>query len=156
MTDEFTMDLYSINEVELIYRSKTRAVDRPQITKSKDAYSLLLQSWDMNKIDLLEEFKIILLDRKSSCIGVSNIATGGITGCVVDPKIIFATALKARATGIVLAHNHPSGNLKPSEEDLKMTKKLQSGGKILDISILDHLIVTSESYSSLADEGLIP
>lgn len=156
MTEEFTMDFYLINEVELIYRSKTRAADRPKITTSKDAYTILLQAWDMNKIDLLEEFKIILLDRKNSCIGISNIATGGITGCVVDPKIIFATALKARATGIVLSHNHPSGNLKPSQEDISMTKKLIGGGKLLDISILDHLIVTSESYCSLTDEGLIP
>ncbi|HRH03880.1 MAG TPA: JAB domain-containing protein [Bacteroidia bacterium] len=156
MTNEFTSDFFSINEVELVYRSKTRAADRPKITTSKDAHNLLMLSWDFNKMDLLEEFKIILLDRKNSCIGISNIATGGITGCVVDPKVIFATALKARATGIILSHNHPSGNLKPSQEDISITKKLIGGGKLLDINILDHLILTSENYCSLTDEGLIP
>ncbi|MBK7856658.1 MAG: JAB domain-containing protein [Bacteroidetes bacterium] len=149
-------NLFSVTEVELTYRNKSKASERRQIITSKDAYDLLIQSWDMNKIDLVEQFKIILLDRRNSCMGVSTISTGGVTGVVVDPKIIFATALKARATGLVLAHNHPSGNLKPSSEDLSLTKKLKQGGGFLDISIFDHLILTTESYASFADEGLMP
>lgn len=149
-------NLFAITEVELTYRNKTIVSERRQIKTSKEAFEILQISWNKNKIELLEEFKIILLDRKNSCLGISNIATGGITSCVVDPKIIFATALKARATSIILAHNHPSGNLKPSQEDISLTKKIHSGGKLLDIDILDHLIVTSESYYSMIDEGMFP
>ncbi|MEP7169622.1 MAG: JAB domain-containing protein [Bacteroidota bacterium] len=156
MHTESTPTLFSVTEVELIYRNKTKPSNRRRITTSKDAYDLLLMSWEMNKIELIEQFKILLLDRSNSCIGISNVSIGGVSSCVVDPKIIFATALKARASGLILAHNHPSGNLKPSSSDIDLTKKLNQGGKFLEIEILDHLIVTPENYYSMADEGLMP
>ena len=90
----YTNDNTKVTEVELIYRNKQKATDRPQIRVSDDAYSLFLKSWDMDKIELQEQFKVMLLDRKTSCIGITTAATGGITGCLVDLKIVFATAIK--------------------------------------------------------------
>lgn len=148
-------DLFEVTEVEIIYRNKRKPSERPKITRSADAFDLLLQSWDMNKIELVEQFKIILLNRSNACIGIADISRGGVSACVVDPKIIFSIALKTLASGIILAHNHPSGNTKPSEADIELTKKLSKGGKYLEINILDHLIVTPHTYYSIADEGLI-
>ena len=108
----------------------------------------------MNRIELVEQFKILLLDRSNSCLGISHISTGSISGCLVDPKIIFATVLKARASSVILAHNPPSGNLQPSQADIELTKKLKAGGALLDVAVLDHLIVTPFSYYSFADDGL--
>ena len=149
-------NLFTVTEVELVYRNKQRASDRRQIISSKDAHELLIMSWDMNKIELLEQFKIILLDRRNSCLGISNVSAGGITSCVVDPKIVYSIALRARATEIILAHNHPSGNLNPSNADIDLTKKLKEGGKFLEINVLDHLILTKENYFSFGDNGIAP
>lgn len=154
MTDK-TEPLSIITEVELIYRNKQDAKDRPIIKSSQDAYEIFTKTWNMDKIELAEHFRMILLDKKNSCLGVSTIATGGISSCLVDLKIAFATALKARASGIILAHNHPSGNLKQSPQDEKLTENFMKVGKILDLPILDHLIVTKNGYTSFADLGLI-
>lgn len=156
MNTDNVSNLFSVTEVEIIYRNKTKASDRRPVKSSQDAYQLLLMAWDMNKIELVEQFKIILLDRKNSCIGIADISTGGVTSCVADARIIFSTALKAMATGLVLSHNHPSGNLLPSAVDIELTKKLAQAGKFLEIDVLDHLIVTPSGYYSMADEGLMP
>jgi len=156
MTQLNLQSLFTVNEVEIHYRNKTPYQDRIQITRSATAYEILRTSWDENKLDLLEQFKILLLDRQNNCLAVSNVATGGMSACLVDPKVIFVTALKANACGIILAHNHPSSNLQPSPQDLMLTRKLTEGGKLLDIVILDHLIVTSRNYYSFADEGCMP
>lgn len=103
----------------------------------------------------MECFYILILNRANEAIGVKQISQGGVSGTVADPKVIFQSALKANASAIILSHNHPSGNLTPSSEDLKLTKKLKEGGKLLDISILDHIIYSTEGYYSLADEGNI-
>ena len=84
-----------------------------------------------------------------------EVSTGGMSGTVADPKLIFAAALKAGASGMILSHNHPSSNLQPSDADILLTKKVKAGGELLEISVLDHLIVTSEGYFSFADEGLL-
>ncbi len=156
MQHNWIQSLYTVNEIEIVYKNKIPYQDRIQITKSSTAYEILRQCWDENRIELVEQFKILLLDRRHTCLGVSEIATGGITGCVVDPRIVFATALKTKASGLILAHNHPSGNLKPSEADISLTRRLLQGGKLLDISVLDHLIITPHKYCSLADDGLMP
>jgi DNA repair protein RadC len=147
---------FAITEVELIYRSKVPAKQRAQITCSNDAYQLFLQSWDENKIELLEEFKIILLNRGNYCLGIAAIGSGGYSSCVVDPKIVFSIALKSKASAMILAHNHPSGNAEPSDNDKALTKRLKDGGSLLDIKILDHVIVTPHDYYSFADAGLMP
>lgn len=145
----------AVTEVELIYRNKSKANERPSIRTSMDAYHLLLRTWDENKIELQEQFRIVLLDKKSGCMGISTVATGGINNCLVDLKIAFALALKATASSMIIAHNHPSGNPKPSEADKTLTHRFYEAGKLLDLNVLDHIIVTKETYTSLADEGLM-
>jgi DNA repair protein RadC len=145
--------LFSVSEVELIYRNKINPNDRPRVTEVRHAYDILLSAWDMNKIELIEQFHILLLDRGNKCLGISKISTGGISACLVDPKIVFATALKAKASGLIMAHNHPSGSLTPSTADIDLTKKLREGAKLLDLNVMDHLIVTPRDYYSFASDG---
>ena len=148
-------DLFKVAEVELIYKSKP-GFYRPTIDGSDKAHEILKATWDRNKIELIEQFKIVLLDQSSACLGIAEISTGGIAYCIADPKIVFATALKARASGIILAHNHPSGNLEESAADIAITRKLVDAGTVLDIQVMDHLIVTTAGYRSFASEGLMP
>lgn len=144
-----------VTEIELLYRNKISASSRPKIRTSDEAYRMLLDNWDMDKIELQEQFKLLLLDRNNGCIGISTLSTGGISQCVVDLKLAFATAIKASASCMILSHNHPSGNTKPSEADKTITCRFNEVGKILDLPILDHLIITRDGYSSMADEGLM-
>jgi DNA repair protein RadC len=102
-----------------------------------------------------EEFWIMLLNRANRMIEIKNVSKGGVSGTVADAKLIFKAALSKLASSIILFHNHPSGNLKPSRADLQLTDKLVKGGKNLDIAVLDHLIIGNNSYFSFADEGLI-
>ncbi len=95
------------------------------------------------------------MNRAQRVVGIYELSTGGVTGIVADPKLVFTAALKANACNIILSHNHPSGNLKPSRADEELTKKIATGGMYLDIIVLDHIIVTSEGYYSFADEGLL-
>jgi DNA repair protein RadC len=125
--------------------------DKPQIRSSRDAYNAIAPLL----MDLAhEEFWILLLNRSNHVIGRANISRGGTAGTVVDAKIIFKKALEMQASGLILCHNHPSGSLQPSQADISVTKKLKEGGTYLDISILDHLIVSERGYCSLGDEGL--
>ncbi|MGH2646932.1 MAG: JAB domain-containing protein [Ginsengibacter sp.] len=144
-----------IAEVELVYRSKVKPSERPKIVSSKDAYNIFKDTWDENKIELQEQFKVILLNKGNKVLGIYEMSTGGMTGTVVDPKLIFVAAIKSGACGLVLVHNHPSGNLKPSRQDEQLTIKIKEGAKLLDITLLDHLIISNESYLSMADEGII-
>jgi DNA repair protein RadC len=102
-----------------------------------------------------EEFMILLLNRANKILGWVKISAGGTTGTIADPKMIFQAALLANAAAIVLCHNHPSDNLQPSEGDRQITKKLVEAGRLLDISVIDHVILTENSFFSFADEGLI-
>ncbi len=113
--------------------------------------------WDKNLISLQEEFKVILLNKANRVLGIVSFSKGSLTGTVIDPKLIFSKALKSTATSIILAHNHPSGNLKPSKSDIELTKKLVAASKLLEISILDHIILGDDEYRyfSFADEGLL-
>ncbi|MBO0950603.1 JAB domain-containing protein [Fibrella forsythiae] len=156
MSQLHLQDLFKVDEVEIIYRNRIPYQDRIQITQPATAYEVLRVNWDENRLELVEQFNILMLDQKNTCLAISDLATGGIAACLADPKIIFATALKARAIGIILAHNHPSGNSQASGADLTLTRKLVEGGKLLNINVLDHLIITSHNYTSLADAGLIP
>src|SRR3990170_6054261 len=94
-------------------------------------------------LELQEEFKIMLLNRYNKVIGIFTVSSGGIAGTVADPKLIFGCALKAAASGIILAHNHPSGNLTASQADIDLTRKFKEAGKLLDIQVLDHIIITN-------------
>ncbi|MBF8964091.1 JAB domain-containing protein [Pontibacter sp. FD36] len=142
-------------EIRLSYRNRVNPAERPQVTSSADSYRVLKASWDAGRIEFVEQFKVLLLNRANRVLGIYEVSTGGVAGTVADPKLIFAAALKACASGLILSHNHPSGNLSPSAADLQLTRKIKQGGELLDITVLDHIILTSESYYSLADEGLL-
>ena len=147
--------LNTVAEVELIYKSKVKPSERPQIKSSKESYNLLLQTWDQNRIEFVEQFKVILMNRANRVLGIYELSTGSASETVADPKLVFYAALKANACNLILSHNHPSGNLKPSKADEDLTRKIKEAGKFLDIQVLDHIIVTCEGYFSFADEGLL-
>ena len=156
--EQLTMNLPEwtrVAEVELVYKTKVKASERPLIKDSKDIHDVLKQIWDENKIEMVEEFKVLFLNRANRIIGVYDASSGGITGTVADPRLILAAALKSLAISIVLSHNHPSGSFKPSRADEELTIKIKEAAKYHDIRVIDHIIITAEGYYSFADEGLI-
>src|SRR6476659_4535718 len=126
------IEQYQVTEVELIYKTKVKASKRSQILHSRDIYEVFIQSWDKNKIDFVEQFKVMLLNRSNRVLGIYEVSTGGITGTVADPRVILAAALKANAVSIALAHNHPSGDLKPSRQDEALTQKIKNARSTFD------------------------
>lgn len=125
---------------------------RPSVASSAAAFELLRPK----VADLPhEEFWLLLLDRGNRLIALAPVSSGGLHGTVADPKVIFKAALDHRACSLILCHNHPSGQLRPSEEDIKLTRKLVEGGKLLDIAVQDHLIVGMHGYYSFADNGML-
>jgi DNA repair protein RadC len=142
-----------ISALELGRRRKDfQAEEKPKIGGSADVFEIL-------KADLLdiphEAFWIVLLNRANRVIKKHQISQGGVAGTVADPKLIFKVAVEELASGIILAHNHPSGNLTASQADIDLTKKLKESGKLLDIQVLDHIIIAGKKYFSFADEGLM-
>jgi DNA repair protein RadC len=125
-----------------------------QVRSSHSAYDYISRVYDEATIGLYEEFMVLLLNRANRVLGCLKLSRGGLTGTVVDLRILYGTALKAMASGIIIAHNHPSGNLKPSDADRQLTSQIKQAGKLLDITLLDHLILGTEGdYASFADEG---
>lgn len=146
---------YEVAEIKLIYQSRVKAKDRFRIQNSQDAYEVLLSNWS-DQIGFIEEFYILLLDRSNRVMGHYLVSQGSMAGTIVDPKVIFIAALKAKASAIILSHNHPSSNLSPSQADIKLTEKIKKAGEFLDLPVLDHLILSPEGgYYSFSDEGLI-
>jgi len=133
-------------------RREQEAMRKQQITSSKDVFDIF---HPMLSDISYEEFWILLLNKANKIIGKFSISEGGLSGTVADPVKIFRKAIEYNAVGMILCHNHPSGNLKPSDADIKLTNKMKEGGKFLDISVLDHIIIGEEKYLSFADEGLI-
>jgi DNA repair protein RadC len=145
-----------IAEVSIIYRSKVKASERLQIKCSKDAKEILLNCWNHDTIEHVEEFKLMLLNRANKVLGIASLSKGGISGTVTDVRLVLQYAIKTNASGIIIAHNHPSGNLNPSESDSRITQKIKEAGNIMDIQLLDHLIINpEEEYYSFADNGLL-
>ncbi|WP_026837077.1 RadC family protein [Gillisia sp. JM1] len=142
-----------ISEIKISYSNKNN--EKTSIHNSQTSYKLLLSNWNKGTIELQEEFKILLLNRANRVLGIYPLSKGGVSGTLVDPKLVFSVSLKCNASSIILAHNHPSGNLNPSECDKALTQKLISAGKFLDIKILDHIILTSSGFFSFADEGIL-
>lgn len=145
-----------VRELEFTFR-KTEGVllaDK-KISSSKHSYEAFKEIIG-DEIEMTETFAVLFLNNAGKVIGWKKIANGGITSCVVDVRILFSSALKCLATQIIVCHNHPSGTLKPSEEDKKITAKIKEGGKLLDIKLLDHVIITPyNGYYSFADEGML-
>jgi DNA repair protein RadC len=147
--------LYQVAEIQLTYKSNVKPSLRPKITGSREAFNILKENWDENKIEFVEQFKVMLTNRAHKVLGIFEVSTGGVSGTVADPKVIFAAVVKTGACGFIMAHNHPSGNLMPSQADIELTKKMKEGGKFLEVQLLDHIIVTTEGYYSFSDEGLL-
>ncbi|WP_298767345.1 RadC family protein [uncultured Polaribacter sp.] len=142
-----------ISEISVSYSNANKKVHK--ITNSDDSFRILLDSWNKNIIELQEEFKVLLLNRANQVLGVYAMSKGGVSGTYVDAKLVFSVALKYNASSIIISHNHPSGNLKPSEMDKRLTQKLKKAGEYLDINLLDHLIITKDNFFSFADNGLL-
>lgn len=140
-------------EIKVSYINQS--TQRQKVMHSKDIYKAISPTWNSETIEYIEEAKIILLNRANEILGVYELSKGGISGTVVDIRIILGVALKCNACAIVLIHNHPSGNLQPSEQDKAITKKLREASTLLDLLLLDHLIISKEGYYSFADNGIL-
>ena len=139
-------------EIKVSYKSKQR--EKVKVASSRDAFDILYHIYNMDTIEYQEQFFMLLLNRVNHVLGWVKISMGGTAGTVVDPKIVFSLALQTNAHGIILSHNHPSGNLRPSDNDINLTKKLIASASLLEIKLLDHIIVAPEgAYYSFADEG---
>lgn len=139
--------------LELGRRRKSEEITRKPIIKSSETVYEIM-SGDLGDLQH-EEFWILLLKRNNELIKKVRISAGGVAGTVADSRIIFKHALEELASTIVLVHNHPSGNLKPSTADTQLTKRLVEAGKLMEISVVDHLIITDSGYFSFADEGMV-
>jgi DNA repair protein RadC len=123
-----------------------------QITCSNDAYMELKNWFSEETLSLQEQFVVLYLNRANCVLAAYEVSRGGMTGTVADPRLILSAALKLTAVGMVVAHNHPSGNLKPSLADIQLTEKIKEGGKLMDIQLIDHIILSHDDYYSFADE----
>ncbi len=148
-------ELNQIAEVEVSYKQNYNILERPQILASVEAYQLFIDRWSMDNIEFVEEAKMMLLNRANRVLGIVDISRGGVSFNILDPKVIFSIALKGNASSIILAHNHPSGNLKFSISDMIMAKKLKECGKLLEIVVSDHIVFSNYGYISMKDEDLL-
>lgn len=148
-------ELSFVAEVELSFRPAIKPSKRPLVKCAADVYKVLSKFWNADQLEMRETFFMMLLNNHGRVMGIVELSHGGFTGVVVDTKMVFGVALKACACAIVVAHNHPSGNLRPSSQDIKVTQRLKAAGDILELPLQDHLIVSTEGYLSLAEEGYI-
>lgn len=147
---------YKVNEIQIRYKEKKRTLQSVPLKSSQDVSQVLFENWDFQTIGLHESFKVLLLNNSNKIKGIYQLSSGGITGTIVDLRILFALALKTLSVAIILAHNHPSSKLQPSESDKQLTDKIVRAAKLLDIKVLDHLILTPDKkYFSFADNGLL-
>lgn len=142
------MEQYSFNEIQIHYTVKRIG---PQVSTSEGIYRILLENWP--DVDYCERFCVVLLNRSNNILGIKQISEGSVSGTVADPKKIFQIALAANAAGVILAHNHPSGNTQPSASDKLITNECKQAGAFLKLPVLDHIIVTRQGYYSFADQG---
>jgi len=141
-----------VEEIKVIYQPTS--IPNIAIKTSRDAYSVFIKQYDLNTISLQESFFIIYLNQQNMVKGIHRLSVGGISSVLVDIRLILSIALKSASTGIILSHNHPSGNLKPSQQDMNITEKIRSCCKLLDIKLFDHLIISPyDTYYSMADSG---
>jgi len=141
-----------VGEVQLSY-SKTQEIHTNKIKSSEDIVAFIREIFPVEQINHREYAYSIFLDRANQILGYFMISAGGISGTIIDPRIVFQSALLANASAIIIFHNHPSGNLNASKADVEITIKISKAGKFLDITLLDHIIITENGYFSFSDEG---
>lgn len=129
--------------------------EKIKVMGSSEVYQVLKENWDLDTIELQEEFKILLLNQGNQVLGIKSMFKGGINTCSIDVRLIMGMALKANASALVITHNHPSGNLNASESDKRITSKIKECCELFDIRLLDHIIMAKNSYLSFADEGIL-
>jgi len=149
------MSKIKLPEFKISYKRKLPSSPLKSIQGSEDASVVCRSLYDKGVLDWKEEFHVIALSRGNNVIGSFKASQGGVSGTVVDPKIILQFALLVNASYIIMTHNHPSGNLKPSDRDIELTKKMKSACESMDMLLLDHIIITSKGYTSLSDEGFL-
>ena len=148
------VDYFNIPEITVSYKDKVKASERAVVKSSADASKIFRES-HKDCMQHHEEVYAVFLNRANRVLGIQLVSVGGLNGTVVDNRVILQTALKVNSSSICIAHNHPSGTTRPSQEDMVITKKLAEACKIIGIHLIDHLIMTEESYTSFADEGLL-
>jgi DNA repair protein RadC len=140
-------------EINVSYKSKIDFRKQPVIANPEEANKAFRTVWDSKKLELREDVVILVLNTARRLIGWVRIFSGGMNKAIVDAKLIFQVGLNANAASLLIAHNHPSGDLKPSSDDLRLTKKLVDGGRLLDIEIDDHFIITKSDYFSIRENN---
>lgn len=152
-----TYDLTKIPHIKLSYANQVLAEERIHVSTSQEVFSLLRDIWNEETIELKETAKVLLLNRANHVLGIYNLSEGGTAGTVMDQRLIFSSAILANASSIILAHNHPSGNIQPSITDIELTKRIKASGETLNVILLDHIIVTKSrhDYTSFADALLL-
>lgn len=145
-------ELYNIAEIKVSYVPNLKKADRHHVNGSRAAYDVLKVAF-IEEMHLFESFKVLLLNNSNDVLGIYTASNGGMTGTLVDVRMILSRALVANATAMILAHNHPSGGLRPSRADEEITTKIKNAAKYLDINVLDHIIVTADAFYSFADNG---
>ena len=152
MKDKQQVELFKASEVKLHYVGKQKPREREKISNPEEASELFFRIWDMDTIEHIEEVKIMLLNRSNHVLGFATISKGGLTGCIMDIRLIMQYVIKSNACAVILAHNHPSGSLIASEVDIHITKKIREALNFLDITLLDHLIMNvDKEYVSVMD-----
>lgn len=148
-------EIENVAEIEISYRPAI--ANKPIIKSSLDAYVILKEFFPVNTVGLQEHFTVMFMNRSNRVLGLHPLSRGGISSCLVDVRLILSIALKTASTGIVLSHNHPSGNLNPSRQDIDLTAKIKEACKFFDIAVLDHIIISPEErqYFSFSDEGML-
>jgi DNA repair protein RadC len=148
-----TKSINELAEIQVCY--STQNTQKEKINSVQTAYEFLLKSWNLGTLELQEEFKVLLLNRANNALGIYSLSKGGISGTIVDVRLLFAVALKCNASGVIICHNHPSGNTTPSEADITLTKKIKKCSELFDITLIDHLIITKDAFYSFSTEGLL-
>ena len=144
---------YKVGEVKLSYKPKFK--NQQKVTCSEDAYKYLLSTYKKGTICYKEYFKVLSLNQANQILGYTLISEGGLTETIADIRLIFQAALLTNSVALILVHNHPSGNLKPSPEDIRLTKQVREASNFMRIKILDHIILSDTEYYSFADEGML-
>lgn len=143
-----------VAEIHLSYKPSLHLIKQPRINTSHDAFVVFRDKWEADQIEFVEQFKVMLLTRANNVIGIVEVSKGTVSSTVVDPKIIIAAAINSNACGIILCHNHPSGNIQPSKADEEITIKIKEAAKFFDLKVIDHLVISKSGYFSFAEAGL--
>lgn len=152
--DDATIEHSRLAEVQLKYRSRNPG-EQPHINTPETAAEYLRSIWDQDALEICEEFVVLILNASKKCLGWCKLSRGGSTATIVDPAHVFRVALLGNAHSIIVAHNHPSGNLRFSSADITLTKKLFEAGQLLDIAIEDHIILTASGFVSYRNSGML-